>query len=191
MRALILYDAIIDDIFTYTNTTIGSTAKRLGKSPSTISLVVRSDFFRARWLQRREQFNEDLNFRLTSKIAAVAEKSLDSTLQQLKDKTNVPLPMLNEINKTLLDRLGYAPGGGGGPSVVVNNNNSAQAAAVANGQASPEGLAKAREYLRVLECSNAASGQSPGNAARFAESRDLDQSAAGPVVEGEAHRVQS
>lgn len=189
MRALILYDAIIDDIFTNPTTTLVACAARLGKAASTVSLVVRSDFFRARWLQRREQYNADLNFRLSSKIAAAAEKSLDATMTALKDRTNIPLPVLDNINKTLLDRLGYAPSASGGPAVVVNNNNTAAVAgAVANAEASPDGLANARRYLAILERRNAASGASPGNTTR-SESRDLGREAVGPVVEGEARRV--
>lgn len=184
MRALMLYDAIIDDIFANPATTLSATAARLGKAVGTISLVVRSDFFRARWGQRRDQYNEDLNFRLTAKIAQVAEKSLEVTLKKLEDRgTSIPLPDLTEANKSLLDRLGYAPsGGGGGLSVVLNNNNSL--AAASSTQASPEGLDKARAYLRILEGRNAASGASPGPSARVAE-----REAFGPVVEGEVNRV--
>jgi hypothetical protein len=185
MRALMLYDAIIDDIFANPTTTLGATAGRLRKSPSTISLVVRSDFFRARWLQRREQYNEDLNFRLTAKITKVVEKSLDVTLEKLETSTNIPLPMLNEMNKTLLDRLGYGPSRSeSAPGTVVNVGVQANAnAAVANAQASPEGLSRAREFLKILEQRNADSGHRPGNSTSSG-SRDSGE-AGGPVVEGE------
>lgn len=184
MKAMILYDAIIDDIFTNPATTIGATAQRLGKASGTVSLIVRSDFFRARWLQRREQYNQDLNFRLQAKIAQVAEKSLDVTMKRLEVKgETLPLPELNEVNKTLLDRLGYGPQGGNNPAVVIQNNVNAQAGASVT-QASPEGLAKAREYLRILEQSNASSGPSPGNGAHAGVF-------SGPVVEGEATHVET
>lgn len=190
LRAMALYDVIIDDILTHPDTSLADTARRLGRSASTISLVARSDFFRARWHQRREKFNEDLSFRLQSKMAAVAEKSLDTTLAVLEKKgDNIPLPVLTELNNTILDRLGYGIRPvGASPTLAVQINNSQNGSAPTQpAQASPEGLANARNYLRMLEEANASSGPSPGAAAAL--SRDGD--CAGPVVEGEAHRVES
>lgn len=189
MRAMILYDAIIDEMFLDPATNMTAVAKKLGRSPNTVSLIVRSDFFRARWLQRRDKFNEDLSWRLQNKMALVAEKSLDATLDALNTRTNIPLPVLREINESVLDRMGYNPRSGSapvGPAVQVNVQNNTASSAVANGQASPEGLARAREYLQILERRNADSGARPGNGAT-SPSRDGDTF--GPVVEGEAHRV--
>ena len=189
MRALMLYDAIIDDILANPSTSLAATAQRLRKGPSTISMVVRSDFFKARWLQRREQFNEEMSFRLTRKITEVVERSLESTARALQTKgENVPLPVLNDINKTLLDRLGYAPSstpsaGSGAVNVHVNASPVASAGAVA---ASPEGLAAARESLKKLEAVNAASDVKPSSV--LGTSDDVSRSA-GLVVEGEATRV--
>lgn len=189
IKAMVLYDVIIDDILANPGTTLGATAKRLGKADSTISLVVRSDFFKARWLQRRAKYNEDLNFRLQTKMAQVVELSLDKTVETLKARSNIPLPDLTNMNNGLLDRLGYSPnrpGGAGGVNVVVQQNNSSQSES-APVSVSAEGLAKAREYLKVLEASNAASGHRPGNTSRLDES---PRSGVGPVVEGEAVRVE-
>lgn len=188
LRAMALYDVIIDDILTHPDTSLADTARRLGRSASTISLVARSDFFRARWHQRREKFNEDLSFRLQTKMAAVAEKSLDTTLAVLKKKgDNIPLPVLTELNSSILDRLGYGVRPSASPTLAVQINNSQNGSAPTPAQATPDGLAKARDYLRMLEEANASSGPSPGAAASL--SRDGDS--AGPVVEGEAHRVES
>lgn len=176
-KALVLYDAIIDYMFAHPDCNIRDVAEALQRKPSTVSLVVRSDLFRARWAQRREKFVEDLNFRLASKMTGVLEQSLQRTKEALETRPNIPLPVLDQVNKTLLDRLGYEPSPRGAPQVVVQNHNApvAQAAAAA----SPDAVKRAREYLAILEAQNAASGARPGNAATpFGDS-------AGPVVEGE------
>lgn len=183
MRAMILYDAIIDYMFANPTAEVGEVSKALGKGRNTISLVVRSDFFRARWLQRREKFNEDLSWRISQKVTSVLEKSLDATAAAIdKKRDTIPLPVLKDINEGLLDRLGYKPSSGGAAPVHVNVH--ANSAAIANGgggsAASPEAVAKAREYLSLLEAGNAASGARPGNASEV-----QGASACGPVVEGE------
>jgi hypothetical protein len=135
------YDSIIDDILTNPGTTITDTAKRLGRSRSTISAIVSSDLFRARWAQRREQFSAALDERLTRKLATVAEKGLDATIDILeKKRDSIPLPVLNETVKNSLDRLGYGPSPSVPAPVVVNNN-----------VVSAEALAAARENLKTIE----------------------------------------
>lgn len=187
MKAMVLYDVIIDDMFLHPDTSVGDTAARLGKSRNTISLIVRSDFFRARWLQRREKFNEDLNCRIQNKMAGVLEKSLDITLEALEKKRDaIPLPILTDINNSLLDRLGYNPQRASGPSTQVVIQNGANNATIAT-QASPEGLARARDYLKILEGQNASSGPSPG----LQTEPSRDGAAESPVVEGVYHRVES
>lgn len=188
IRAMVLYDIIIDDMLTNPGTTLQDTARRLNKAASTIGLIVKSDFFRARWHQRREKYNEDLNFRLHQKLTAVAEKSLDTTLAVLEKKGEaIPLPVLTALNDSIFEKLGYGPSGSA-PTLAVQINNTNSTEAPSPTQATPEGLAKAREYLRMLEGANASSGPSPGNASGSL-SRDLDIGG-GPVVEGESHRVE-
>lgn len=186
LRALMLYDAIIDDILSNPGGTLVDTAKRLKKASGTISLVVRSDFFKARWLQRRDQFNAEMHARLTRKMASVAEQSLDLTARVLKQKgESIPLPQLDAINKNILDRLGYAPQPSGGVNVNVNAASVAQATAPSS-SVSAAALASARENLRKLEAMNAASRPGPGPSQA---SRDASAGGSGPVVEGEATRL--
>jgi hypothetical protein len=141
MSSLVWYDSIIDDILTNPGTTMKQTAARLGRSATTICSVVSSDLFKARWAQRREQFSAALDERLTRKLATVAEKGLDATIDILeKKRDSIPLPVLNETVKNSLDRLGYGPSPAPAQAVVVNNN-----------VVSPEALARARENLRTIE----------------------------------------
>ena len=141
--AMSWYDGIIDDILSNPGTSLTDTAKRLGRSPSTVQAIVRSDMFRARFAQRRSYFEAELDRRIADKLTKVAELSLDAQIETLTKKRDaIPLPILNEVVKTSLDRLGYAPAkpDAGSVSVSINNN-----------VVSPEALASAREKLKMLE----------------------------------------
>ena len=151
-KSMLWYDSIIDDILANPGTSIKETAKRLGRHPQTISLVVGSDLFRARWAQRRAQFNDALESRLTAKLAVVAEKSLDATIQILdKKRESIPLPVLNDVVKNSLDRLGYGPSAPSAPPAVQVN--------VSSNVVSAEALARARENLKVLEAKTVSPAQ--------------------------------
>lgn len=171
MRGMLWYDSIIDDILAHPGTKLNETAARLNKAPNTIYLIVGSDLFKARWAQRRAKFNDDLDLRLTGKIAKVAELALDATITTLEKKQDaVPLQQLKEISKDALDRLGYGPSTQAPqhPSVVIHNNPQANAA-VAN-QVSGESLARAREAMRQLNDLNSSqSAEVEGSAVRVEE----------------------
>lgn len=151
-KAMYWYDSIIDDFFANPGTTIKECAARLGRSPVTISLIVRSDLFKARYAQRRDCFNEELDLRLVGKLARVAETALDLTQEVLeKKRDSVPLPLLHQIAEGAMERLGYGPKPAQGASAPVQvniNNNQAVTA-------SPNALREAREKLKLLEASNA------------------------------------
>lgn len=150
-KAMYWYDAIIDDMFANPGTTQKATAERLGRSAVTIGYIVNSDLFKARYAQRRDQFNEDLDTRLIGKLAKVAELSLDLTMESLeKKRTAVPLPLLHEVADKALNRLGYGPkpSGGAAVAVTVNNANGPQQVIA---PVSAEALAAARSTLRTIE----------------------------------------
>jgi hypothetical protein len=142
--ALKWYDGIIDDILANPGTTVAATAARLGRHPNTISAITNSDLFRARWAQRRAQFDMALDMHLSQKLAQVAEKALQHTITALdKKQDTIPLPILKDLALGSLEKLGYGPPKGGGTdvNVTVNNANSA----------SPEALARARSKMKELE----------------------------------------
>jgi hypothetical protein len=137
------YDSIIDDILTNPGTDLTQCAQRLGRAPNTVQTIVRSDMFKARFAQRRQQFEAALDMRLIDKLTKTAELSLDATIEQLKKKRDaIPLPVLTEITKSTLDRLGYSPSRSDSPLVNVQVNSNV---------VSPEALEKAREKLKLLE----------------------------------------
>jgi hypothetical protein len=142
--ALRWYDGIIDDILANPGTTVKDTAARLGRNPSTISAITSSDLFKARWEQRRASFNMALDLHLSAKLAAVAEKALDHTIEALdKKRDSIPLPILKDLALGSLDRLGYGPTREAPPAVQVNVNNGVTASA--------EALDRARNKMRELE----------------------------------------
>jgi hypothetical protein len=138
------YDQIIDDMLANPGTNMVECAKRLGRAPNTIRAIVNSDLFRARWSQRRQQFEEELNRRIVAKMTKAAELSLDLTIETMEKKRDaIPLPVLSEITKSTLDRLGYGPSrsdSAANVTVSVNNN-----------VVSAEALASAREKLKLIE----------------------------------------
>jgi hypothetical protein len=186
--AMLWYDGIIDDLLANPGTSLKAVAQRLGRSYSVVNTVVNSDLFRARYEQRRAQFNEALDRKLTHKIAAVAEAALDHTLTALETKRDaIPLPQLMEIAQGSLDRLGYAPQKvGGAASVQVN------VGTIAGQTVSAEGLARAREHLKIIEGRRLPDGSAPlvsaAGSAPLAPSPPQEsprEEVAGPSLEGQ------
>lgn len=135
------YDDIIDDLLANPGSSMTDCALRLGRSPSTVHTICASDLFKARWSQRRQQYEELLNHKMVAKLTKVADLALDSTIEALEKKRDtIPLPILTELSKTALDRLGYSPEANKAPALVVNNN-----------VVSAEALAAAREKLKIVE----------------------------------------
>lgn len=151
-KAMYWYDSIIDWIFANPGGSIKECAAALDRNPVTIGLIVRSDLFKARYAQRRAAFTEELDTRLIGKLAKVAETGLGLMLDVMEKKRDtIPLPLLNDITKTAMDRLGYGPSrSDSAPGVSVNINNSATAA-VRQEMVDASSLAKARGYMRQLE----------------------------------------
>jgi hypothetical protein len=140
------YDAIIDDMLLHPGTTFKDVAIRLGRSPVAVGLICSSDLFKARYEARRASFNREVNERLVSRMSALAEKALDKAIDHLDTKPT-SLPLLNDIMKSTLDRLGYAPSQQATSSVVINNNPTA----VGQAHVSSAALIKSRGYMQQLQ----------------------------------------
>jgi hypothetical protein len=136
------YDSIIDDMLSHPGTSLTETAKRLGRHPNTVQTIVSSDLFKARWAQRRAEYEDMLNQKLVGKITRAADLALDVTIEHLEKKRDtIPLPILTELTKVTLDRLGYSP----------KTNEAAVQVNVSNNVVSAEALAAAREKLKQVE----------------------------------------
>lgn len=118
------YDAIIDWMLANPGKTQADCAKHFGKHANTISLIVNSDLFRARFAQRRSEMNEDLREEIIHKTAKVAAASLDLMHARLTENAaSIPLSLANNIMSTTLERLGFgAPQVAHGPQVNVQVN---------------------------------------------------------------------
>jgi hypothetical protein len=106
--------------------------------------------FREFHAQRRNQWRENHDFTIVSKITQVASKSLDLILDKMeKQADKIPMQLVTEIATASLDRLGYAPQGPGiGVPVQVNIDNRQQTVAV---PVTAAALEEARDALRAAE----------------------------------------
>lgn len=184
-KAMYWYDSIIDDMFAHPGGTLKETAARLGRSPVTIGLIVRSDLFKSRYSQRRAAWNAEIDHRLTGKLALVAEQSLDLMLAVMeKKKDAIPLPLLNDIQDKALARLGYGvQPSPGAVNVQVN-------AGVAQVSVSAEALAEARTKLRAVESRNAEESAEGAARRQISSSQphllpSAGEVSGGPIIDGE------
>lgn len=121
----------------------------LGKSPTTLSIIVNSDMYKDYFAQRRAEFTKEHDFNLTHKLTQVAEKSLDILLEKIDtQKDKIPIKNITELATSALDRLGFAPKP---PAAQVNVNVDARSQSVVMAPISPEALEEARDALRSVE----------------------------------------
>lgn len=141
------HDAIIDLLLLEPAITQGEISKRLKRGYATISLVMNSDLFKARYEQRRREFQQCVHEGIKDKLVKVANLGLELTLETLdKKRTSIEISDLVDITEGALDRLGYAPPKAGNASVQVNVNAPTMVAPV-----SREALESARATLRDYE----------------------------------------
>lgn len=142
------YSAIIDLMIEHPEYTLKDIARELGRTPQTISSITGTDMFKAQLRARRDEWTEKHDAGILARTTKIAELALDGIIENLeKRRDKVPLPLLNEITDTALERLGY--GTDKTPLVQVNNTN------VDNSQKTvsitTSDLAEAREVMRSLE----------------------------------------
>ena len=94
-------------------------AEFFGVTPAWLSVVVNSDCFQARWIQRRQMLATGVVALAESKMRGVIDKGLDR-LERLVEVSPDPGFVLETTDK-LLGRLGYGPKTG--PSVQINTQN--------------------------------------------------------------------
>jgi hypothetical protein len=121
-RMLWYYERIIDLMLANPDVRIQDIAAAVRKAPSTISMIINSDMFKAAYNQRRAQFTQAHDLALLSKTQKLANASLDSILAVIeKKKDTIPLSQLMELNGRAMDRLGYGvPKDGNLGGVTVN-----------------------------------------------------------------------
>ena len=116
------YDSIIDLLLGEPEINQNEIAKRLGRAASTISIVMSTDLFKARYEQRRSEQNKALNEALNTRLAKTTIRALDLMQEKLDTRqVMIPLLELSEMADKNLNRLGFGQKQSG-PSVVIQNN---------------------------------------------------------------------
>ena len=142
------WDAIIDLMVSRPELAKKDIAAILGCTPQYIYIVTSSDMFRARFSQRRNELNENVNGRIVGRLSSVADRALELIAKQLEEKqTSVPLPTLVDITTKTLDKLGY----GVRPTNGVNVNVNSQKGGATSVTVSIEDLNDARAALAASE----------------------------------------
>ena len=153
-RMLWYFDAIID--FMIANP--GASNKEIGdhvrRGPQTITYIINSDLFKARYVQRKEEYIKQHDFGLLQKNTKIAHASLDAILSTLeKKKDAIPLASLSELSKNSLEALGY---GAPKPAAAVSVNVSNQPTVVLPQGVTAADLEQARMAVRQHQASLAA-----------------------------------
>lgn len=143
------YVAISDWMIRNPGGDMSDCARDLKRHASTVRYIVNSDMFREFHAQRRNQWREQHDFALVSRITKVATKSLDVILDKMeKQADKIPMQLITEIATASLDRLGYAPQGPANTPVQVNIDNRQQTVSV---PVTAAALEEARDALRAAE----------------------------------------
>lgn len=186
------HETIIDDMLARPFDTVKERARRLGYSPSYLSIIMNSDMFKAAYTHRRELYSVMLDTALQRKTMEVADLGL-SILKETMElrRTALPFKTVAETTMSVLEKLGYGqkPSGAG-----VTVNVQANGGAALGSPVSAEVLAGARDKLRQIESFRAAESEGPlpkagaqGQAAAI-ESLPSPTSGLGVVSGGEIRR---
>ena len=149
------YDSIIDVMLANPGIKIKDIAKRIGKAPNWVGLIMSSDTFKLHWHHRRQNLSLDINDTLTQEITGrvsnVAIKALDLVLDAIDENPLAINPSVAmDMADKMLNRLGYGPKvANPGTQVSVSGN-----ANVAVVTASQEAFERARARVRELEASH-------------------------------------
>lgn len=102
------YDTLIDWMLSNPGRTFREMGTVFGKSPSTLSLIVRSDLFQARLAQRRAAMMRELQSRLIDQTTGVAGKALALVSEKLSlNAPRISVVDAMEIADRAMTRLGY------------------------------------------------------------------------------------
>lgn len=126
-----MWDAIIDYMIANPNASNDDLCKHVGRAPSTISMIINSDLFRAHYAMRRQQFNFRHDGAIMDKTVRIAHAGLDAVLEVLeKRRDKIPLANLQSVTESALSRLGYGAQRPPEGATIVNVNNTQQTVVV-------------------------------------------------------------
>lgn len=140
------YPAIADWMLRNPGGDMVQCATDLGRNVQCIRMIVNSDMYKDYYAQRRQEWQQNHDFAILSRVNRVAEKSLDLLLDKMEKKGDqVPMNVTKDIAFSALDRLGYAPQTG--PQVAVNVGEQKNVFVAVT----PDALEEARTALRLAE----------------------------------------
>lgn len=146
-RPLWFHHDIINCMLANPGITNREIAAKIGRTESTVSLIINSDIFRASLASRRAELNERLDDQIATGMRQVAEKTLGAIVAKIDaGRDKLPLPQLVDLADKMLDQLGYGPQA---PSPVQMNMQF-------NGLVPRAELAAARQELREVEAARTA-----------------------------------
>lgn len=146
------YFAIMDWMIANPGKPLRECAAHIGRTPSTLSIIINSDMFKAAFEERKRQFQMQHDLGIIEKTTKVANASLDALLEAVEKKRDkIPIDVLNDIAESSLTRLGYGitPNQ---PSMQVNVNG--QATIIA--PVSMQDLEEARMAMRQVQANKGA-----------------------------------
>lgn len=184
-RPLWYHESIMDWMIANPDKPLKELANFIGKSPSTVSMIVNSDMFKAALSRRREEYRLHHDLGIIQKQTRIAHASMDAILSTLEKKRDtIPIQELREISDSALARLGYGTEPASAP-VNVNVNNQATVVVPVTAQ----DLAEARMAFRqVQELKRALPAPRPPDVIEAKPMLEQDSGAEpAPRDEGESH----
>ena len=144
-RHQFFFESMIDEMLLKPSITAKELALKFDRSPKSISLILSSDMFRARFAQRRETVNKEIAARILGTVHRIAEASLDVVEKTITENpAKLSFSQVTELAKDSLQILGYGapkvPAGVAGVNVTVNTTGVERAV-----------LEEARAALRATE----------------------------------------
>ena len=137
------YEALADYMIAHPTARQNDIAAYFKRAPSTISIIINSDAFKAYLRQRRGEYASNLDAAVQEKMLNVADKSFDMILERFeKKRDSIPLGDLFKAVELTQKAAEKAP------AVVVNNHAPSVAVPVA---VSLEDLENARMALRASQ----------------------------------------
>jgi hypothetical protein len=114
------YSAIIDWMVANPGRPLRECAQYIGRTQTTLSIIINSDMFKAALAQRKAEFQNMHDIGLIQKTTRVANAGLDAILDSLeKRRDKIPLADLNTVTEGALSRLGYGTKPAAGVTVNV------------------------------------------------------------------------
>jgi len=101
------YEAIIDLMLAKPQMKKSELAERLGLTLPWLSQIINSSGFRARYNERRREYNAELDGRLTARLYEMAEKGMARVVEKLDDDEAVDERFALEASTRALRALGY------------------------------------------------------------------------------------